>query len=74
MDNVAVNKMTAANMVRIFGPTLMTVDSDESTFLNANYEFCVIEMMFRHYLWMFQVKNQTELLLNNCTDKMMHQR
>ena len=56
VDNVAVNKMSAANMVRIFGPTLMTVDTDESTFLNATYEFSVIELMFRHYLWMFQVR------------------
>ena len=74
MDNVAINKMTAANMVRIFGPIIMTVDSDESTFMNASYEFSVIEMMFQHYLWMFQVKNQTEILLPNCIDEMMHQR
>ena len=57
VDNVAVNKMSAANMVRIFGPTLMTVDSDESTFINATFEFSVIELMFRHYLWMFQVRS-----------------
>jgi len=33
----------------------MTVDTDESTFVNANYEFYVVESMFRHYHWMFQV-------------------
>ena len=56
MDNAAVNKMSVTNMVRIFGPTLMTVDTDESSFLNATFEFGVIELMFRHYLWMFQVR------------------
>ena len=65
MDNVAINKMSAANMVRIFGPTLMTVDTDESSFLNATFEFSVIELMFRHYLWMFQVTRI--LLLYNMT-------
>ena len=54
-DNASVNKMSVRNIVRIFGPTVMTVDSDESTFVNANYEFCVVESMFRQYHWMFQV-------------------
>jgi len=54
-DNANVNKMSGNNIVRIFGPTIMTVDTDESTFVNANYEFCVVETMFRQYHWMFQV-------------------
>jgi hypothetical protein len=52
------NKMGLNNIVKIFGPTLMTVDGDTISFQNSCHEFKVISILISYYQWLFQVDDE----------------
>jgi len=55
IDHESKNKMGPSNLIRLFGPTLMTVDGDPVTFANTQYECACVHTMINHYKWLFQV-------------------
>ncbi len=67
--------MGRSNLVSLFAPTLMTVDDDPVSYLNAQYEFAVLSTMIENYKWLFQVdadeemKEVVRLTVANCVPR-----
>ena len=60
IEHESKNKMSRKNLVRLFGPTLMTVDDDPMSFTNTQWEYSCIDTMIQYYKWLFGVDETEE--------------
>lgn len=56
--------MSISNLAIVFGPTLMTVDSQSLSLAGMGGEYKVIDTLVSYYEWLFQMGEKTEKDLN----------